>query len=81
VTEVFASLGEKSLMAVTVAKRLLNEVPVYLKSDAPVGAHLTHQLMLPMAARRRWRFHHQRGHAACADERGGQRRFLPVRFI
>ena len=49
VTEVFASFGEKSLLAETVAKRLLNEVRRYLKSEAAVGEHLADQLLLPMA--------------------------------
>lgn len=49
VTEVFTSFGEKSLLAESVAKRLLNEVRAYLKSDAAVGEHLADQLLLPMA--------------------------------
>ena len=49
VTEVFTSFGEKSLLAETVAKRLLNEVRAYLKTDAAVGEHLADQLLLPMA--------------------------------
>lgn len=49
VTEVFSSVGEKSLLAESVAKRLLNEVRAYLKSDAVVGEHLADQLLLPMA--------------------------------
>ncbi|APA70060.1 RNA 3'-terminal phosphate cyclase [Janthinobacterium sp. 1_2014MBL_MicDiv] len=49
VTEVFASFGEKSLLAESVAKRLLNEVRAYCKSDAAVGEHLADQLLLPMA--------------------------------
>jgi RNA 3'-terminal phosphate cyclase (ATP) len=49
VTEVFASFGEKSLLAETVAKRLLNDVRRYLKSEAAVGEHLADQLLLPMA--------------------------------
>ncbi len=31
------------------AKRLLNEVRAYLKTDAAVGEHLADQLLLPMA--------------------------------
>lgn len=49
VTEVFTSFGEKSLLAESVAKRLLNEVRAYLKTDAAVGEHLADQLLLPMA--------------------------------
>ena len=49
VTEVFSSFGEKSLLAESVAKRLLNEVRAYLKTDAAVGEHLADQLLLPMA--------------------------------
>ena len=49
VTEVFTSFGEKHLLAESVAKRLLNEVRAYLKSDAAVGEHLADQLLLPMA--------------------------------
>ncbi|MFZ4878830.1 RNA 3'-terminal phosphate cyclase [Janthinobacterium sp. Mn2066] len=49
VTEVFTSFGEKSVLAETVAKRLLNEVRSYLKSDAAVGEYLADQLLLPMA--------------------------------
>jgi RNA 3'-terminal phosphate cyclase (ATP) len=49
VTEVFTSFGEKSLLAESVAKRVLNEVRAYLKTDAAVGEHLADQLLLPMA--------------------------------
>ena len=49
VTEVFTSFGEKHLLAESVAKRLLNEVRGYLKTDAAVGEHLADQLLLPMA--------------------------------
>lgn len=49
VTEVFTSFGEKSLLAESVAKRLLNEVRAYLKTDAAVSEHLADQLLLPMA--------------------------------
>ena len=49
VTEVFTSFGEKSLLAESVAKRLLNEVRGYLKTDAAVSEHLADQLLLPMA--------------------------------
>ncbi|PKV46344.1 RNA 3'-terminal phosphate cyclase (ATP) [Janthinobacterium sp. 61] len=49
VTEVFTSFGEKYLLAESVAKRLLNEVRAYLKTDAAVGEHLADQLLLPMA--------------------------------
>ena len=49
VTEMFTSFGEKYLLAESVAKRLLNEVRAYLKTDAAVGEHLADQLLLPMA--------------------------------
>lgn len=49
VTEVFTSLGEKSLSSEQVAKRLLVELRSYQASTAAVGEHLADQLALPAA--------------------------------
>lgn len=80
VTEVFASFGEKSVMAETVAKRLLNEVRAYLKSDAAVGAHLADQLMLPMALAGGGAFTTSEVTQHALTNADVIARFLPVRF-
>jgi RNA 3'-terminal phosphate cyclase (ATP) len=49
VTEVFTSLGEKSLSSEQVAKRLLAGLRSYQASTAAVGEHLADQLALPAA--------------------------------
>ncbi len=49
VTEVFCALGEKSITAEAVAKRVIAEVRAYIASGAAVGEHLADQVMLPMA--------------------------------
>lgn len=49
VTELACSLGEKSLSAEQVAKRLAGEVKDYLAHDAVCGEHLTDQWALPLA--------------------------------
>lgn len=49
VTEVFTSLGEKSLSSEQVAARLLREVRAHQGSTAAVGPHLADQLALPGA--------------------------------
>ncbi len=49
VTDVFSAIGEKSVPAETIAKRVLHEARGYLASGAAVGEHLADQLMLPMA--------------------------------
>ncbi|WP_066260726.1 RNA 3'-terminal phosphate cyclase [Hydrogenophaga flava] len=49
VTEVFTSLGEKSLSSEQVAARLLRELRAHQASSAAVGPHLADQLALPAA--------------------------------
>jgi RNA 3'-terminal phosphate cyclase (ATP) len=49
VTEVFTGFGEKDVHAESVAELVANEARTYLRADAPVGAHLADQLILPMA--------------------------------
>jgi RNA 3'-terminal phosphate cyclase (ATP) len=49
ITEVFASYGERGVSAEQVAHRLLREVRAYQAHNAPVGPHLSDQLMIPMA--------------------------------
>ena len=49
VTEVFTGFGERGVRAETVAERAAMEARGYLASEAPVGAHLADQLLLPMA--------------------------------
>lgn len=49
VTEVFASFGEKSIPAESVARQAVNAARRYIVSGAAVGEHLADQLMLPMA--------------------------------
>ncbi|KQO19458.1 RNA 3'-phosphate cyclase [Acidovorax sp. Leaf76] len=49
VTEVFCQLGERSLSAEQVAKRLADEVRTYQRSQGALGPHLADQWMLPLA--------------------------------
>ncbi len=49
ITEVFAGFGERGIPANRVAAILSEEVRECLSSEAPVGQHLTDQLMIPMA--------------------------------
>jgi RNA 3'-terminal phosphate cyclase (ATP) len=48
-TEVFTGIGERGVRAETVAERATTEAREYLDTDAPVGAHLADQLLLPLA--------------------------------
>ncbi|WP_462388449.1 RNA 3'-terminal phosphate cyclase [Acidovorax sp. Q11] len=49
ITEVFCQLGERSLAAEQVAKRLVDEVRTYQRSAGALGPHLADQWMLPLA--------------------------------
>src|SRR5690606_320992 len=49
-TETFTCVGERGLSSETVAQRVATQVRRYLASEAPVGAFLADQLLLPMAA-------------------------------
>lgn len=49
VTEVFTGFGEVGRAAEAVAMHAVQQCQRYLKGSAPVGEHLTDQLMLPMA--------------------------------
>lgn len=49
ITEVFCQLGERSLSAEQVAKRLVDEVRAYQRSAGALGPHLADQWMLPLA--------------------------------
>ena len=49
VTEVFCQLGERSLSAEQVAKRLSEEIRAYQRSSGALGPHLADQWMLPLA--------------------------------
>lgn len=49
VTEVFAAYGEQGRRAESVARDVVGQVHAYLADDAPVGAHLADQLLIPMA--------------------------------
>ncbi len=49
VTEVFCQLGERSLSAEQVARRLVDEIRAYQRSKGALGPHLADQWMLPMA--------------------------------
>ena len=60
ITEVFCQLGERSLSAEQVAKRLVDEVRAYQRSTGALGPHLADQWMLPLALAV-WRS----GQAAC----------------
>ena len=48
-TEVFCQLGERSLSAEQVAKRLVDEVRDYQRGTGALGPHLADQWMLPLA--------------------------------
>lgn len=49
ITEVFCQLGERSLAAEQVAKRLVDDVRAYQRSAGALGPHLADQWMLPLA--------------------------------
>lgn len=49
ITEVFCQLGERSLSAEQVARRLVDEVRAYQRSAGALGPHLADQWMLPLA--------------------------------
>jgi len=80
VTEVFTSFGEKSVLAETVAKRLLNQVRRYLKSDAAVGEYLADQLLLPMALAGSGTFTTSQVSQHALTNASVIERFLPVRI-
>ncbi|RVU45817.1 RNA 3'-terminal phosphate cyclase [Lujinxingia sediminis] len=56
VSEVFFIPGQKGVSAEAVAERLADELRTYLGHDAPVGEHLTDQLLVVLAALGRGRF-------------------------
>ena len=49
ITEVISAFGRKGLPAEVVAGSACDEAAAYLAADAPVGAHLADQLLVPMA--------------------------------
>src|SRR3954471_21081142 len=49
VTEVFTAFGEVGVSAEAVVEKAVREMRSYLKTDVPVGEHLTDQLLLPLA--------------------------------
>ncbi|MBT9514078.1 MAG: RNA 3'-terminal phosphate cyclase [Acidovorax sp.] len=49
ITEVFCQLGERSVSAEQVAKRLVDELRAYQRSTGALGPHLADQWMLPLA--------------------------------
>lgn len=48
-TEVFAAFGERGRKAEDVAHAAAEEAESYLKTEAPIGAHLADQLLIPLA--------------------------------
>lgn len=56
VSEVVFVPGQKGVSAETVAERLADALGAYLQHDAPVGEHLTDQLLVVLAALGRGRF-------------------------
>lgn len=48
-TEVFSAIGEKSVKAELVAKKVVDEAREFIVSGAAVGEHLADQLLLPIA--------------------------------
>lgn len=48
-TELFTAFGQKGMPAEAVADELADEVESYLASEAPVGPHLSDQLLVPLA--------------------------------
>jgi RNA 3'-terminal phosphate cyclase (ATP) len=48
-TELISAIGRQGVRAEDVAATLAEDVAAYLAADAPVGAHLADQLLLPMA--------------------------------
>ena len=85
ITEVISAYGEKGVSAEQVAQQVLQEVRAYQAHQAPVGAHLADQLMIPMALAA------LRGHASqyWATELTAHahtnvaviEQFLPLRFV
>ncbi|MGV3533870.1 MAG: RNA 3'-terminal phosphate cyclase, partial [Chthoniobacteraceae bacterium] len=49
VSEIITGFGEKGIRAEQVVDRVIKETRRYLASPAPVGEHLTDQLLLPLA--------------------------------
>lgn len=49
ITEVFSGFGKRGVRAEEVARRVAAEVRSYLDAGAPVGQHLSDQLLLPFA--------------------------------
>ena len=49
IVEVVTAFGEKSVSAETVANRAVDEARAYLSAGVPVGAHLSDQLLVPLA--------------------------------
>lgn len=49
ITEVFTGLGERGVLAETVAENVIQEVRDYLAAGVPVGEHLADQLLIPLA--------------------------------
>lgn len=47
--ELFTAFGRKGVTAEAVAEEAVREAIAYLSSDAPVGAHLADQLVIPLA--------------------------------
>jgi RNA 3'-terminal phosphate cyclase (ATP) len=80
VTEVFASFGEKSVPAETVAKQAVQDARFYMASGAAVSEHLADQLMLPMALAGGGQFTVDRISLHARTNAEVITRFLPVRI-
>lgn len=79
-TEVVSAYGERGVRAERVAARACDEMAAYLESDAPVGEHLSDQLLIPLALagggtfRTRVLTEHARTNMRVIEQ------FLPLRF-
>jgi len=79
VTEVFCALGEKSVTAEAVARKVVNEARAYIASGAAVGEHLADQVMLPMALAGGGRFTTNSVSLHARTNAGVIAKFLPVK--
>jgi RNA 3'-terminal phosphate cyclase (ATP) len=80
VAELVSAYGERGVRAEQVAERACDEMTAYLASPAPVGEHLSDQLLIPLALAGAGSFHtraltdHARTNMRVIEQ------FLPVRF-
>ena len=80
VTEIFTGFGEKGVRAETIIDRIVKDARRYLAATAPVGEHLTDQLLLPLALAGGGAFASTGLSRHATTNIEVIQRFLPVRF-